>query len=202
VEYARRVPRLREIVLLGVCLLQPACNAGAHTDPARGGPDPPDAAASSAGSASAAASAPPPPATAAPGGDAEPGDEGTYVAAPLPEAALGPVLGCWEMTSGQERWHVARAAGGGATVVRTLLGTAAPPGDTDYVRRAALPSELWYNARARRFGLTTAGPIHGLVFIFTASAEALEGSWYREKPRPLEWTGNTATLRRCAGKPQ
>jgi hypothetical protein len=192
--------------LAAICALMAACTGGA----AVAKPDAsmaPDAAATSAAppaseaqaTLDASVAAP----TLSPGGDGG----GKIVRAPLPEAVLGAVLGCWQLED-RERWSITRTAQGGARVVRTLTNDDALHLGADYARRVGLPSDLIYNPGEATLAFTTAGSIHGLLFIFTAGPAGIEGSWFSSRDPTREdyhWTGNRSTLQRCrtdGGKPR
>ena len=185
--------------LAAICALVAACTGGA----AVAKPDasvPPDAA--------AASEAPPAPdagiddaAAATATVTLEPrGDGGSkVVTARLPEAVLDAVLGCWQLEN-RERWSITRPPKGGARVVRTLTNDDALHLGADYAERVGLPSDLMYDPGEATLAFSTAGSIHGLLFIFTAGPGGLEGSWFSTRdPRggDYHWTGNRSTLQRC-----
>ena len=151
-------------------------DAGAHT--------------SSASSASAAAVRP-----------GAPGDAGVTVSitAPLPEPVLGGILGCWQLGD-LETWNITRTPQSGAQIVRTVSARGSKGMPADYVRRAAISSDIQYDASQARLAFDTAGPTHGLLFVFEVTPTGLAGTWYSARStgtgnfRP---TGNSSALVRC-----
>jgi hypothetical protein len=47
----------------------------------------------------------------------------------------------------------------------------------DYAARAAIPSDILYDPSNGSLAFSTAGPVHALLFVFTTTPLALEGSW-------------------------
>jgi hypothetical protein len=93
-----------------------------------------------------------------------------------------------------------RTAVGGAQVTRTISTRGGAGMDLDYVRRAAIPSALRYDRGQGQLAFTTAGPIHGLLFVFKVGPNGLEGSWFSSRVPGTDdyrWTGNDATAQRC-----
>jgi hypothetical protein len=127
-------------------------------------------------------------------------DAGAVVTAPLPETVLGAVEGCWELED-REQWRITRTEEGGARVVRTLTERGGAS-KGDYAQRAAIPSALYYDASQAQLGFTTAGPIHGLLFVFMVAPRRLEGSWFSSHAPGAGYhaTGRRATLRPCRSR--
>ena len=103
------------------------------------------------------------------------GDGGAVTAA-LPEVVLASIVGCWQLED-RERWTILRTGANGARVVRTLLADPGLEGKGAYVKRAALPAEILFDAAERTLAFSTAGPVHALLFVFTVDAQELQGSW-------------------------
>ena len=94
----------------------------------------------------------------------------------LPEAALRAMLGCWQLED-RERWNIRSSKAGGAEVTRAIVSAAAGSSNFDYVRRAALPSAVMFDATQRSYAFFTAGPIHAQLFAFSMPDQTLDGSW-------------------------
>jgi hypothetical protein len=118
------------------------------------------------------------------------------VQASLPEELLRSILGCWRLGD-QEQWMITRAKEGGVRVVRHLLAVSA--GDTDYARRAAIPSNVSYDPGSGTLVFSTAGPQHALRFVFSAGPAGLTGNWASSHAPGSGYhlTGGGVTLRPC-----
>jgi hypothetical protein len=82
------------------------------------------------------------------GSDGGPGNapravsDAAVLRAALPEALLRSILGCWRLGD-REEWTITRNERAGARVARRLLATA--ESDTEYARRAAIPSNIQHD---------------------------------------------------------
>lgn len=120
----------------------------------------------------------------------------------IPRKLLRPLLGCWQLDE-QERWTLSRLDVSGAQVVTTLMkGAKKRPGRPsfpDYVRRAAVPATLMYDAQQDNFGFATAARIHTSLVVFRQSGAILEAGLYSRRSRKdrYAFTGHSATLERC-----
>jgi hypothetical protein len=197
------------LVLVSVAVIASvgALAAGCHGGAADRAPDPgtapdagsaPDAAAltdAALGDAAAAADA----------ADQAKEDGGAKVVTDsFPASALAALVGCWQLED-RERWTFTGTSRGGAEVVRTITRRDHPGGE-DYVRRASMAQKIMYAPGDGSFAFTTAGPRHGLMFIFTVGPAGIEGTWYSSHRRgEYHFTGNASKLTRCgvrAGAPR
>jgi len=116
----------------------------------------------------------------------------------IPSRLVKQVLGCWQL-DGQERWVITRLDLNGAQVVTKLLKNKGHASFPDYVRRAAIPATLMYDAHEGNFGFSVAGRIHPTLVLFKTSGSGLEATLYtKHSPKDrFTPTGNKATLQRC-----
>ncbi|HXK18278.1 MAG TPA: ankyrin repeat domain-containing protein, partial [Polyangiaceae bacterium] len=148
------------------------------------------------------ASAQPPTAaaTAGPATDqsADPASDGV-AKAPLSEGVLQALLGCWRLEN-REEWSIQRTEQGGAQVTRTILDPAVRASKPDYVERARQPAAVMYTPAHNTYAFATAGPIHALLFTFTAGSDGLEGSWAasRSPGAKYEQLPGQVKLQRCS----
>jgi hypothetical protein len=121
----------------------------------------------------------------------------------IPARLVKQVLGCWQL-DGQERWTIKRLDLNGAQVATTLLKNKGHAGFPDYVRRAAIPATLMYDAREGNFGFGVAGRVRPTLVLFKVSGATLEASLYAKQSAKDHFapTGNTATLQRCKAAPR
>ncbi len=126
-------------------------------------------------------------------------DGGTAITAPLPEPVLAGIVGCWQLGD-LEQWTITRTPQAGAQIVRKVLPRGSEGMPPDYARRAAVSSDIQYDASLPRLAFDTAGPKHGLLFVFEITPDGLAGSWYSARAAGtgnFQPTGKNAALRRC-----
>jgi hypothetical protein len=121
----------------------------------------------------------------------------------IPARLVKQVLGCWQL-DGQERWVIKRLDLNGAQVATTLMKNKGHAGFPDYIRRAAVPATLMYDAHAGNFGFGVAGRVRPTLVLFKLSGATLEATLYAKKSPKDRFapTGNQATLQRCKAAPR
>ncbi len=141
-----------------------------------------------------------PASSAAAAASARDGGVSPSITAPLPEPVLGGIVGCWQLGD-LETWNITRTPEEGAQVVRTVSARGSKGMPPDYVRRAAVPSDVQYDAHDAKLAFDTAGPKHGLLFVFEVTPTGLAGSWFAARSPGngnFQATGNSSALKRCA----
>jgi hypothetical protein len=124
---------------------------------------------------------------------------GVSITAPLPEPVLGGILGCWQLRD-LETWTITRTPQNGAQLVRNVSARGSEGMAANYTARAAVPSDIQYDASQARLAFDTAGPKHGLLFVFQVTPTGLAGSWFAARGTGtgnFKYTGNDAVLERC-----
>ena len=127
-----------------------------------------------------------------------PSGDGGVATKALPGAVLDSIAGCWQLED-RERWAIERAGTSGARVVRTLLDQR-DEDRLEYAKRAALPADILFNAAEHTLAFSTAGPTHALLFVFTVSADGLQGNWATSHAPAggYHWLAGRVSLQRCA----